>query len=109
MSEKSSQFVFRVDITGLYRPPEMLWRASFNFCRLLFCSSISSTHILISCSGIEAWDEWECKETVSDLSTVLETSAHTVAGIGLSSQTVMTRKVAELDSSISSPITKASE
>jgi len=65
--------------------------------------------MLISSSGIEAWDEWDCKETVSDPSPVLETSAHTVAGIALSSQTVMTEKVAESDSSISSLITKVSE
>jgi len=101
--------MFRVDITGLYRPPEMLWTASFNFCCLLFCSSVSSTHILISSSDIEPWDKWDCKETVSDPSPVLETSAHTMAGTVLSSQTVMTEKVAESDSSISSPITKVSE
>ena len=65
--------------------------------------------MLISSSGIEAWTEWDCKETVSDPSPVLETSAHTVAGIVLSSQTVMTEKVAESDSSMSSPITKVSE
>ena len=65
--------------------------------------------MLISPSGIEAWDQWDCKETVSHPSLVLETSAHTVAGIVLSSQTVMTEKVAESDSSMSSPLTKVSE
>ena len=60
-------------------------------------------------TGIEAWDEWDCKETVSNPSPVLETAAHTVAGNVLSSQTVMTETVAESDSSISSPITKVSE
>ena len=65
--------------------------------------------MLISSCGIEAWDEWDCKETVSDPSPVLETSAHTVAGIVLSLQTVMTEKVAKSDSLMSSPITKVSE
>ena len=47
--------------------------------------------------------------TVSDFSQVLATSAQTVTGVALSSQTVTTEAVVKSDSWMSSSITKVSE